>query len=116
MKDKLITLEEIKEVYAVPYLIWANYDLNEEAAPEETSNCYLSSILFEVGNLPKSTWLNMVSDYREEYPVISSIFVKEKDGDIKTKDLILKGEAGGASWLLKEYQKYSYGILCGTEE
>lgn len=110
------TVEELKEVYALPYLIWANYDLNEEAAPAETSNCYLSSILFDVGGIYKSTWLDMVSEYKEEYPIISTIFVKEADGDIKTKDTILKDETSGAGDMLKEYQKYSYGILYGLQE
>lgn len=107
-----LTVEELVDVYAVPYLIWANYDLNEEAAPAETSNCYLSTILFEVGNIPKSTWLNMTDKYREEYPVVSAIFVKEADGDIKTKETIFVDSPEDN--LLREYQKYSYGILYGT--
>ncbi|MBR4295547.1 MAG: sulfatase-like hydrolase/transferase, partial [Clostridia bacterium] len=109
------TLEELKEVYALPYLIWANYDLNEDAAPAETSNCYLSTILFEVGNIPKSTWLNMVEEYRKEYPIVSTVFVKEADGDLKTKDSILK-DVTLKNNLLKEYQNYSYGILYGLKE
>lgn len=110
-----LSVEERKEVYAVPYLIWANYDLNKEAAPAETSNCYLSSILFDVGNIPKSTWINMIGEYREKYPVISSVFIKENDGDIKTTDSVLKSGTIEENDPLLIYQKYSYGVLYGLE-
>lgn len=110
-----LSLEELKEVYATPYLIWANYDLDEEAAPEQTSNCYLTNILFEVGGIPKSTWLNMVDEYQKEYPVITEIFTMNSRGEILETPLLLQSKKNLSNDPLNLYQKYSYGILYGFQ-
>jgi hypothetical protein len=107
-----LSIEELKEIYAVPYLIWANYELDKAVAPEETSICYLSSILFEVGNIPKSKWLNMVDEYQKSYPVVSEIFTKDAEGNIYDSKSLLKRV--GENDVLRLYQKYSHGILYGV--
>lgn len=111
-----LTLEELTKVYEIPYLIWANYDLNKEAAPKKTSNCYLTNILFEVGNLPKSTWLDMVSEYQENYPVITELFTIDSQNTIQSTDALLKTKKEDTNDLINLYQKYSYGILYGLKE
>ena len=88
-------------------------DLNEEAAPEVTSNCYLTNILFEVGGIPKSTWLNMVDEYQMEYPVISTVVTMKDNGEFAGTDAILSEKKDFPEDLLNLYQKYSYGILYG---
>lgn len=106
------TAEELMSIYSVPYLIWANYDLNKDAAPAETSNNYLANILFNVGNIPKSTWLHMVDEWQEEYPVITMNFTKDATGFVDRSGSILKTMPKS----LQEYQNYSYGILHGLKE
>jgi ATP-dependent Zn protease len=110
-----LTLEELQKVHAVPYLIWANYDLDESAAPKETSNCYLTNVLFEVGNIRKSTWLNMVDEYQQAYPVITTIFTTDAQGLLSETPILLNDKKKIADDLLIKYQKYSYGILCGIK-
>lgn len=110
-----LTLEELKKVYATPYLIWANYDLNESAAPKETSNCYLSNILFEVGNIRKSTWLNMVDEYEKAYPIITAVFTTDAQGELTESAALLNEKKKLADDLLIKYQKYSFGILYGIK-
>lgn len=110
-----LSLEEIQKMYAVPYLIWANYDLDKDAAPEATSNCYLTNILFEVADIPKSTWLNMVDEYQEDYPVITTEAVVNSKGEFFTTNSYLSSLKSSVSDKLIEYQKYSYGILYGLE-
>lgn len=111
-----LTLEELTKVYEVPYLIWANYDINAAAAPDVTSNCYLTNVLFEVGNLPKSTWLNMIDEYQNQYPIITSIFTMDKQGTITETSSLLKQKKKTPEDLLSIYQKYSYGILYGIKK
>lgn len=111
-----LTLEELKKVYEIPYLIWANYDLNKEAAPRTTSNCYLTNILFDVGNIPKSTWLNMVSEYQEDYPVITELFTIDNQNTIHETSALLKTKKEQPNDFVNLYQKYSYGILYGLKE
>ena len=109
-------LKELKEMYAVPYLVWANYEINEDAAPETTSNNYLANILFEVGGLPKTKWLNMVDKYQESYPVISSIFTMDAEGAIRDTNSLIATKEGNVHDDFVLYRKYSYGVLIGTTE
>ena len=110
------TLDEVAPIYEVPYLIWANYELNKEAAPDETSICYLANILCEVGNLPKSTWLNMVDQYQDVYPVITCNFIKLADGSIYEPGSVINAKSKDLTDPLTLYQKYSYGILYGLPD
>ena len=107
------TLEEIKEMYAVPYLIWANYELNSDAAPKETSINYLSNILFDVGNIPKTKWLNMIDDWQKECPIITTVFARDKNGNVIETATALSSDAFVPKDTLLLYQKYSYGVLWG---
>ncbi len=110
-----LTFEELKKVYSLPYLIWANYDLNEDAAPKETSNCYLTNILFEVGNIRKSTWLGMVDGYQDAYPIITTVFAVDSQNTLWETPVLLNDKKKLADDLLIKYQKYSYGILYGIK-
>lgn len=105
------TAEELMSVYNVPYLIWANYDLNEEEAPEEVSINYLANVLFNVGNIPKSTWLHMVDEWQKEYPIVTTNFVKDAKDNMNFSDVAFKSMPES----LQKYQKYSYGVLYGIK-
>lgn len=109
------TFDELKNVYNVPYLIWSNYELNEEASPKETSICYLANVLFETGNIPKSTWLNMVAEYQKSYPIVTENFIERSDGNVYEVNTIMNAIAKNKKDPLNLYQKYSYGILYGLE-
>ena len=98
------TLHERAMTYKIPYLIWANYPLNMEEAPAETSMNYLSEVLLSVADIEKKPWMEQLADYREAFPVVTANFMREDDGDFVP--FTLQGE-------LEQYQKYCYGILWG---
>ncbi len=98
------SVEDVSRMYEVPYLIWANYDLDSAAAPEQTSMNYLSEVLFSVAGMTKTPWMEMLSEYRLEYPIVTSNFMRQGKGDIVSLSV---------SDTLAEYQKYCYGILWG---
>ena len=100
-------MEQLKQVYQVPYLIWSNYELNEDAAPEHVSINYLSQVLFEVGNIPSTTWLEKLKEYREEWPIVTTNFAEDKNGVLYTVD-----EAKDDNFLYK-YMMESYAVLKG---
>lgn len=104
-----LSTEQLTQVYQVPYLIWANYELDESAAPEETSINYLSAILFDVARMQSTLWLDKVNEYREEWPVVTANFAKDKDGILHSIEQV-KGDE-----ILQEYMMYSYGVLKGVE-
>jgi phosphoglycerol transferase MdoB-like AlkP superfamily enzyme len=98
------SVEDMAQMYEIPYLIWANYPLNMEDAPAETSMNYLSEILFSVAGIERTPWMEMLAEYRREYPIVTSNFMRQGEGSIVPLSV---------SDTLAEYQKYCYGILWG---
>ena len=98
------SVEDVSRMYEVPYLIWANYDLDSAAAPEQSSMNYLSEVLFSVAGMTKTPWMEMLSEYRREYPIVTSNFVRQREGAFIPLSV---------SDTLAEYRKYCYGILWG---
>ena len=64
--------------YTVPYILWANYDI-EFDAPEYTSPNYLSAILKKNAGLPLTAWDQFRLDMMEQYPVISVNYILDKE-------------------------------------
>lgn len=85
--------------YKTPFWIWANYDI-EEKENIETSLNYLGGLLLETAGLPKSSYLQYVSEIRTEYPVLTINGYKDKDGISYTLEELPDK--------LKEYQKVQY--------
>ena len=98
------SVEDVSRMYEVPYLIWANCDLDSAAAPEQTSMNYLSEVLFSVAGMTKTPWMEMLSEYRREYPIVTSNFMRQGEGTFIPLSV---------SDTLAEYRKYCYGILWG---
>lgn len=98
------SIEDITHMYEIPYLICANFPLNMDDAPAETSMNYLSEILFSVAGIERTPWMEMLAEYRREYPIVTSNFMRQGEGSIVPLSV---------SDTLAEYQKYCYGILWG---
>jgi len=98
------SVEDVSQMYEIPYLIWANFDLNTEETLDVTSMNYLSEILFSVAVVEKTPWMEQLAAYRREYPIVTSNFMRQGKGDIVSLSV---------SDTLAEYQKYCYGILWG---
>lgn len=98
------SVEDVSRMYEVPYLIWANFLLNSECIPAETSMNYLQDILFETAGIAKTPWMEQLAEYRREYPIVTSNFMRQGKGGIVSLSVSDK---------LTEYKKYCYGILWG---
>lgn len=59
--------------YIVPYIIWANYDI-EEAAGYDMSVNYLAANALEIAGVPTDPYQNYLLQLQEEYPVITSVY------------------------------------------
>ena len=57
--------------YKVPFIIWANYDI-EEKTVDCTSLNYLSVYLMEAAGLPLSPYQEFLRDTEKQIPVINS--------------------------------------------
>lgn len=67
--------------YQVPFVIWANFDIEEETGVYTSAN-YLSNLLSEAAGLPFSDYQAFLSDIQEEIPVIVTTMCQDKEGNI----------------------------------
>lgn len=75
-----LTEEEEKYRYKVPFVMWANFDIDEQTGIETSPN-YLAGMLLEQCGLGLSSYQEMLVELQKEYPVISTMQVKDKDGN-----------------------------------
>lgn len=104
--DSLTDAEEALR-YQVPYVIWANYDI-EEAKDLYTSANYLGAETLSIAGLPLPDYFSYLQETKETYPIITSIQVTDSTGNSTTvkerkKDLSL-------------YEKLQYYQLFGSQK
>ena len=93
--------------YQVPYVIWANYDI-EEGAGEDTSANYLAARVLQTAGVPTSAYQNYLLDLEKDYPVISAVRVEKADGTETNSKEEKKG--------LLQYQQLQYYSLFDEKE
>lgn len=86
--------------YKVPYVLWSNFDIGEKSGQETSAN-YLAIDLLESAGLPLPAYQNAQKEIREEYPVISAMQIRDKDGK-----LVQEKEAGEELNLYRSLQYY----------
>lgn len=91
--------EELSCRYKVPFLIWANYDIEEESGVETSVN-YLGARTLQAAGLPLSGYWNYLTQLSARVPVITANHVLLSDGTFTTAD--------EAKELLSDYRKYQY--------
>lgn len=74
-------LERMATSFEVPYLIWANYDIQEKETDAISAN-YLSTLLLETAGLPLNDYQCWLGTLAEEYPVVTANFYKDSSGNI----------------------------------
>ncbi len=65
------TLDEQQLQYTVPFLIWANYDIEEQEVALTSLN-YLSTYLMDAAGLPKTAYQTFLTDLEDAIPAINS--------------------------------------------
>lgn len=63
--------EQIRKRYQVPYLVWANYDI-DGATQQNTSLNYLSAEVLKAAGVPTDAYQNFLLDLQKSYPVMSA--------------------------------------------
>jgi len=64
----------------VPFLIWANYDIEERDGLELSLN-YLSGLLTETAGLPQTGYQAFLSQLYEELPIINALGIRDRGGN-----------------------------------
>lgn len=73
-------LAAAEEMYAVPYMIWANYDTMQEQCRMDISANYLGALLLETAGVPKTAYIDYLNNMRQEIPVINTFGYRMNDG------------------------------------
>ena len=87
--------------YTVPYILWANYDMDQNA-PGEISLNYLGGLLMEKAGISLDGYQKYLKKLQEIYPVITAKIMMDKDGREQKTDISL----------LSEYHMLEYNNLC----
>ena len=102
--DKLdsLPLERRQLRYITPFVIWANYDI-EDAYIDKMSVNYLSSYLLKTANIKTTTYNDYLLNLFEKLPVITSVGYIDSDG-VHYEN----GKKSKYSSLLKNYKIIQY--------
>ena len=99
MTTKTLTEDQLKLRYEVPYVIWANYDIDAESGKDTSAN-YLAADVLRYAGISENAYGSYLLELQQNYPVISAMRVLTKDG-LDTNSSSLKQE-------LKDYQSLQY--------
>lgn len=99
------TTEEVMQQYAVPFFIWANYDIEERDDVVISPN-YLGVLTAQIAGLPMTGFMNFLSQMHEELPAITPVGVLTGDGQFLEEEAL---DEEKRRWLYK-YEVLNY---CG---
>ena len=101
-----LTVEEEQKMYVTPFVIWANYDI-EERTVEDISLNYLSSLLLETAELPMTAYQQYLLELHKTLPVITTVGYMDSRGNWYRVD---DADAPYAE-LIENYRKVQYNHL-----
>jgi hypothetical protein len=79
-KPSMTITELDKPRYAVPFIMWANYDITEDDVDNISAN-YLSSYLLKTAGLPGTAYNEYLLQLKKDLPVINAHFYITKEGE-----------------------------------
>ncbi|MCR5022887.1 MAG: sulfatase-like hydrolase/transferase, partial [Lachnospiraceae bacterium] len=82
---KSLTDVERRMRYTVPYLIWANYDINGRSDLDISAN-YLGNLVLDAAGIELNGYRDFLKEKMKSYPVISAVEEKSSDGTSKDMD------------------------------
>lgn len=81
-----LTEEQQKLRYQVPYVVWANYDIDEGTGADTSAN-YLAAEVLERAGVPLDEYRSYLMHLKTEYPVISAVRTVKADGsEVRASD------------------------------
>ena len=73
------TTDKLKTSYEVPFVMWANYDIEEKEVDAISTN-YLSGLLMDTAGLEKTGYQSWLEKLQQQYPVVTANFYQGTDG------------------------------------
>ncbi len=103
-----LNTEDTAKMYQVPYVIWANYDIEEDT--QDMSANYLSSYLLNLSGNKLTGYNKYLLDLMKKVPILSAICYEGDDGVLHAN-----GEESDYTELIKEYQMIQYNNMFDTD-
>lgn len=101
-----LSLSELQKKYTVPFVIWANYDIEEQDHIENVSANFLSSLMLEQTNLKLSPYNEFLLNFRKTIPAINANGYVTADGKHHSLE-----EENQYTKLVEQYQYLQYNSL-----
>ena len=99
------TTQEVMQQYAVPFFIWANYDIEEQEDVIISPN-YLGVLTAQLAGLPMTGFMNFLSQMYEDLPAITPVGFVTADGQFLSEEELSEADQ---EWL-RQYEILNY---CG---
>ena len=99
------TTQEVMQQYAVPFFIWANYDIEERQDVVISPN-YLGVLTAQAAGLPMTGFMNFLSQMYEDLPAITPVGFVTDDGQFLSEEELSEEDQ---EWL-RQYEILNY---CG---
>ena len=99
------TTEEVMKQYAVPFFIWANYDIEERRDVVISPN-YLGALTAQMAGLPLTGYMEFLLRMYQELPAVTPVGFVTGDGRFLSREEL---DSGQQDWLWK-YEVLNY---CG---
>ena len=100
--DPNLNPDRLMSMYKTPFVIWANYDI-EEAEGYDISMNYLGGLLMRTAGIPMSPYFIYLERQREEYPIITVNGYVDNEGNYSN------WSGDGSEFL--EYRMLQYNYL-----
>ena len=104
-----LTEEELMKKYQTPFIIWANYDIEETTIDKMSAN-YLSAYVLQEAGLKMTPYQKFLMKLYKKLPVISAMGAYDKDGYYYESAKETPYED-----MVQEYQILQYNNLIDTE-
>ncbi len=104
-----LTQEELMKKYITPFIIWANYDIEETTIDKMSAN-YLGAYLMTEAGLETSPYQKFLMKLYKDLPVINAMGAIDSDGNYYESGLTSPYETS-----VKEYQIFQYNNLIDTK-
>ena len=99
-----LSAPDAQKKQAVPFLIWANYDIPERSGLQLSLN-YLSSLLVETAGLPQTGYQQFLAGLWEDLPVVNAVGYLDGEG---TWAYAPSGLSQAAQAAILDYQMLQY--------
>ena len=100
-----LTEEELSLRYQTPFVLWANYDIDEAEGIDISAN-YLSSLLMDTAGLKKTAYQDYLTSLREQLPVLTANYCYDEEGNFYSAD-----DFDQVKDLLNDYEILQYNHL-----